>query len=166
MDDHRLFDYCSLDSDTVSPLDPQRVARDGRCRARPPGNQARKKPNQTPQPNQYGCLDVGDPCKRASQCCSSICKGKPGKKTCRAHDESICTPRRNICTTGVAALCNGSNVSAACVLTTGKTAFCGDFTSGADQHCQRCSRDGGLPRGGRARRGLRRPGRHLQGHLR
>jgi hypothetical protein len=43
-----------------------------------------------PKPNQYGCLAVGARCKRASQCCSSRCNGKPGKKTCRAHGTGTC----------------------------------------------------------------------------
>jgi hypothetical protein len=106
---------------------------------------ARRKGKDTPRkpkPNQYGCLDVGDPCQRARQCCSSICEGQRGKMTCRAHDEGVCTPRRNACVNGGVTICNPDNPKSACVLTTGKAAFCADSArSDLPDPCQRCSRD-------------------------
>ena len=47
-----------------------------------PARAKKAKPKSKPKPNEYGCLEVGDVCNRAGQCCSGICKGKPGKKTC------------------------------------------------------------------------------------
>ena len=112
----------------VTGLIPPDVAARGKSKSKP-----------KPKPNKYGCLDVGDPCGRSTQCCSSVCKGKPGKKTCRAHDESICTPRKNYCTSGVVAQCSTDGLSA-CYLTTGKAAFCGYHQLGSWE-CRRCSRD-------------------------
>jgi hypothetical protein len=46
----------------------------------------RKHTRRKPTPNAFGCLDVGQRCKRAGDCCSNICKGNKGKKRCQAHD--------------------------------------------------------------------------------
>ena len=35
----------------------------------------RKKQDKPHKPNAFGCLDVGDPCRTAGQCCSGICEG-------------------------------------------------------------------------------------------
>ena len=54
---------------------PQRAGRPGRsAEARTTGSPMQAKRNQS------GCLEIADAGKRASQCCFSICKGKPGKK--------------------------------------------------------------------------------------
>jgi hypothetical protein len=45
----------------------------------------RKKRRRTATPNEFGCLEVGDPCKSSDQCCSGICDGKKDNKSCRAH---------------------------------------------------------------------------------
>src|SRR5687768_4676174 len=50
----------------------------------------RKKKPKKASPNEYGCLDVGNPCQDADQCCSGICDGTKGKRTCRAHDTGTC----------------------------------------------------------------------------
>jgi hypothetical protein len=52
----------------------------------------RKKKKRKPQvkPNEYGCLEVNDPCTSADQCCSGICEGKK----CRAHGTGICRQDR------------------------------------------------------------------------
>ena len=39
--------------------------------------------------NGFGCLDVGQACKNADECCSGRCRGK-GKKHCKAHDTGGC----------------------------------------------------------------------------
>jgi hypothetical protein len=98
--------------------------------------------------NQYGCVDVGQPCRGdSSTCCSGICegvapgRGKPDRSQCVAHNTSICTPALNICTTGSESTCNANNASTHCTVTTGNAGFCADFTQGAAKHCRNCSRD-------------------------
>ncbi len=40
--------------------------------------------------NAFGCVSAGEFCKHAGQCCSGVCRGKKGKKRCRAHDTGGC----------------------------------------------------------------------------
>ena len=108
--------------------------------AKPKRRKKRKRPKPA-KPNQYGCLEVNDPCRRHTQCCSGICTGKPGRKRCRAHNQGICTSDFDLCTTGVDHHCSISNPSCRCLLTTGDAGFCGDLTAGLLALCQRCSRD-------------------------
>jgi len=105
------------------------------------------------KPNQYGCLEVGNACKRASQCCSSICIGKPGKKKCRAHDIGTCkqgTP--GACTADNPDLLRcGGNSNCFCFRTTAGSNFCGDWFGGT-KICHSCASDAdcvalGLPAG-------------------
>lgn len=51
-------------------------------------------------PEAAACLNEGRPCKRNTQCCSSRCQGKPGKKTCRPGDPSTCLRNGRGCNTG------------------------------------------------------------------
>lgn len=97
-----------------------------------------------PQPNAYGCLDVGKACDGdSSLCCSGICegskpkKGKPDKSRCVAHHASICRADTDSCTTGVAHHCSSTNIGCGCLLTTGNGGFCG----GPGSVCTVCSRD-------------------------
>jgi hypothetical protein len=119
---------------------------------------ARKRPRQgndtpKPKPNKYGCLEVGDPCGRASQCCSGICKGKKGKKTCRAHGTATCPQRvPGVCTSTEPELlgCGGSS-DCFCFRTTAGSNYCGDWF-GVTKICHACKKDVdcealGLPRG-------------------
>jgi hypothetical protein len=107
----------------------------------------RKKPKQLVF-NQYGCVDVGQPCRGDStNCCSGICegvaprKGKPDQSRCVAHNASICTPTLNMCSTGSDSTCNAINTNTHCTVTTGNAGFCADFTFGAARHCRECARD-------------------------
>lgn len=36
--------------------------------------------------NQFGCVNVGNACTKADQCCSGICEGNTRKKVCQAHN--------------------------------------------------------------------------------
>jgi hypothetical protein len=105
-----------------------------------------------PQPviNQFGCLDVGQPCRGGSaNCCSGICQGIAPKKrksdtsTCVEHNAGICTPQYDSCAAGVSVSCHASNESCYCTMTTGNAPFCGDFTttSGVEELCRVCSED-------------------------
>jgi hypothetical protein len=82
--------------------------------------------------NQYGCLNVGDRCRRASQCCSGICTRENGKKKCRAHHRSGCAETADSCRKPVSCATSGL-----CVRTTGKASFCG-ISGGV---CSGCTRD-------------------------
>ena len=76
--------------------------------------------------NEFGCVDVGKRCAKNKQCCSSICKGKHGKKTCRAHDASTCQAGQlNVNCGGVDVDCtNGDGNPGICNTTTGNAPYC------------------------------------------
>lgn len=98
----------------------------------------KRKPKQ-PKPNAFGCLNVGDACKNARQCCSSLCQGKKGKKRCRAHDTGTCS------TGGQPGTCGGTDV--ACLTSLDKEGVCATTTGNAGycvaaQFCFTCTTDG------------------------
>jgi hypothetical protein len=74
--------------------------------------------------NAFGCLEVGGACKNADQCCSGICDGKKGKRTCRAHGTGTCQQGiRSICDADpTIAVCNSD--ICACVATTAGSNYC------------------------------------------
>lgn len=85
-----------------------------------------------------GCKDVGKKCRKAKDCCSGVCKGKKGKKRCKAHDTGGCTPGGNtVGCGGTDVACTTSNgVPGQCVTTTGNAGYCG---TGGD--CFPCAKD-------------------------
>lgn len=88
------------------------------------------------KPNAYGCIDVGALCQNSAQCCSSICGGKKGKKTCRAHDVGDCQAgaEPDFCgVTDIACTTNGGRAGA-CGTTTGHAGYC--LVSGACHACR------------------------------
>ena len=116
--------------------------------AKKKGNHRKKKKTPRPQPvfNQFGCRDVGQPCRgNSTLCCSGVCAGqkpKKGKKdasTCVAHNAGACT--LDSCTATHNIHCNVANTSCFCATTTGKATFCGNFSLSASQLCRVCSRD-------------------------
>jgi hypothetical protein len=108
-----------------------------------PDVQARKRNRKRgkARPNAYGCLSVGAACKSADQCCSGICEGKKGKRTCRAHGTATCDQRApGFCTSSnpVTTFCGNTN-ACACFRTTAGSNFCGtDVAPGA---CAECKKD-------------------------
>jgi hypothetical protein len=92
-----------------------------------------KKRKKKVKKNQFGCVDVGKFCKNSGQCCSGICKGKKGKKKCKAHDTGDCAPGANSCESG--GISCGTN--GFCVQTTGKASFCGEGLGA----CFACTKD-------------------------
>ena len=100
---------------------------------------ARKKRKKKVKKNEFGCVDAGKFCKNAGQCCSGICQGKKGKKTCKAHNESTCV-------TGQTEIGCGGRVNVACQTTAGEDGQC-DTTTGnapycvADGGCAACKKD-------------------------
>lgn len=100
------------------------------------------------KPNEFGCLELGDPCQSEDQCCSGICEGKKGKKTCRAHDTGTCDQTAvGYCEAENPNLtvCNGGNCL--CFATTAGSNVCTNNVT-----CTDCKRDAdclalGFPRG-------------------
>jgi hypothetical protein len=87
------------------------------------------KRHKAPQPNAYGCLEVEVACTSADECCSGICEGATGNKTCRAHDTGDCRPgdREESCAaSGFDIRCTTStgDPSGYCDTTTGNAAYC------------------------------------------
>jgi hypothetical protein len=112
-------------------------------------------PPQPPPPplvfNQFGCIDVGQPCRGDStNCCSGICQGaapaagEPDTSVCVGHhNASICFADSDTCTLGVPVACNLNKPKCSCYLTTGNAGFCADFTTLDDYAdiCRPCTRD-------------------------
>ena len=104
--------------------------------------EAKKTRPKKAKPNAYGCLNVGDPCRRARQCCSGLCQGKQGRRRCKAHDTGGCAAGAHL------EVCGGANVACAtslgkpglCATTTGNAGYClaiGDpYPCKTDRDCQ------------------------------
>jgi hypothetical protein len=119
--------------------------------ANPAEAKKKRRPRRKPQkaePNEFGCLNVGTSCKNADQCCSGICEGKKGKKTCKAHDTGSCAAGSQI------GFCGGTDVACTtsfgnpgmCAATTGNARYCVAsgicFACKTDADCQVA--DGGI----------------------
>jgi hypothetical protein len=109
----------------------------------------RRKPKKAPKPvfNEFGCLDVGQPCQgKSALCCSGVCQGKKPKKgkrdksRCVAHDASTCLAgqRSDSCGGSVDELCTTSTgvANGACNTTTGNAGYCHASTA-----CFACATD-------------------------
>lgn len=92
----------------------------------------RKKKPKTARPNGYGCLEVNDPCKSAEECCSGVCEGKKGDRTCRAHDTGTCKQD------GQLVPCN-NRTNCGCFTTTGGSDICAELFPPSE--CAECRRD-------------------------
>ena len=98
---------------------------------------AKKKKKKKAKFNEFGCVNFGAFCKNSNQCCSGICEGKKGKKTCGAHDASTCQTGQNACDDAEATSCiSSTGAGASCDTTTGKAPFC---TANGD--CFACKKD-------------------------
>lgn len=89
--------------------------------------------------NQFGCVDVGKPCRgKNGNCCSGVCDGKKPKQgksdrsRCRARNVLGCAAGADSCTQGNV-FCGTNGI---CLQTTGKAAFCG-----AGNQCFDCEKD-------------------------
>jgi hypothetical protein len=104
------------------------------------GRRRRTCEKRPPVLNQYGCVDVGNPCRGNDDlCCSGICQGnkpKPGKRVksrCLAHNVLDCPPGWDGCLeSGVTC-----GIDGVCWQTTGQASFCGT----GDGACFACTRD-------------------------
>jgi hypothetical protein len=105
---------------------------------------AKRRRQQRSRFNQFGCLDVGEKCYgKDAHCCSGICRGKKNKSRCIAHDSGLCTPQQDSCGPGGNFVCDPADKEPYfCVVTTGKAAFCGDFSDPpVGDLCRSCRRD-------------------------
>jgi hypothetical protein len=75
-----------------------------------------------------GCKDVGTRCKRKSDCCSNICRGRRGRKKCKSHDTGGCQAGQ------IEAFCGGTTVQ--CTTSSGLPGSC-NTTSGNAGYCSR-----------------------------
>jgi hypothetical protein len=107
----------------------------------------RQRRGQRAKGNDFGCLDVGKPCRgRDGACCSGIChgkkpmRGKRDRSRCVGHHVSGCTPERSFCATGdESGRCGPGNEF--CLATTGKAGFCASFDSSDVPKCRVCRKD-------------------------
>jgi hypothetical protein len=86
-----------------------------------------------------GCKNVGKTCRKSKQCCSGVCKGKKGRKKCKAHDTGGCQAGQSEvrCGGDVNVPCTSANgEEGVCDTTTGNAGYC---TVGAG--CFPCTRD-------------------------
>jgi hypothetical protein len=106
----------------------------------------RKKKAKKPQPNAYGCLEIGDACGSEADCCSGICEGTK-KKTSRAHGTGTCPQDSvGICLATAdetpVLKCGNSDVCF-CYTTTAGSNFCGHLGPriGDQAACADCQTD-------------------------
>lgn len=86
-----------------------------------------------------GCKNVGKTCKKKKDCCSGVCKGKKGRKKCKAHDTGGCQAgqREMGCGGDADVPCtSASGEEGVCDTTTGNAGYC---TVGAG--CFPCTKD-------------------------
>jgi len=81
-------------------------------------------------------VDVNAFCQTDDQCCSGLCQGKQGKKTCQAHDQSTCQPGQDVCLGSDDVCTTTTGADGACATTTGKAIYC--FGAGS---CAPCAKD-------------------------
>jgi hypothetical protein len=95
------------------------------------------------KPNEFGCLEVGDPCKNATQCCSGVCDGKKGKKRCGAHGAGTCDQNgAGVCTAdNLGSFRCNNEVNCACIHTTAGSNFCADLDVAVLEICADCQTD-------------------------
>ena len=106
---------------------------------KPKRRKKRKRPKPA-KPNQYGCLEVSDPCRNATQCCSGICAGKPGRKRCRGHHTGSCSQQgQGVCTDPNPELQQCITTNCFCLRTTAGSNFCGNWFG--YKACSTCKRD-------------------------
>lgn len=80
--------------------------------------------------NQFGCVNVGKFCKKNRHCCSGICTGAAGKKTCQGHNTGF-----TACEDGGLGLCTAPGDSPVavflCTSSSDKDGFCTRTTGNA-----------------------------------
>lgn len=97
----------------------------GSAEAKRKRKERKKKQGQNPKQqvtlNQLGCVNVGNFCESAAQCCSGICTGS----TCQAHDVVNCQAGNTDLT------CSGVNTNIECIAAGGGDGLCLTTTGNA-----------------------------------
>jgi hypothetical protein len=88
--------------------------------------------------NEFGCVNVGSHCKSSDQCCSGICQGKQGKKTCQAHHTGGCSGELHACAGDLVPCVTATDENGVCARTTGNAGYCLVLAS---NFCAACTRD-------------------------
>jgi hypothetical protein len=105
----------------------------------PDGVTARKRKNKRVKRNEFGCVNVGDFCKNGGQCCSGICRGRKGKRKCKAHDSGGCQAGQfeAACVALTPDVpCTTSGIEGRCDTTTGGAGYCRNH-----KRCLSCKKD-------------------------
>lgn len=84
-----------------------------------------------------GCKNVNAKCNKAKDCCSGLCKGKKGKKRCKAHDTGGCRAGQpeDACLVENIECTSGAGFPGICATTTGNAGYC--FAREGATACQR-----------------------------
>lgn len=106
-----------------------------------------KKVPRTPPatPNAFGCLNVGDPCTGPGECCSGLCDGPQGGRTCRAHHTGDCPAGIEMegCGGAEVPCSHGNDDNGVCSTTTGNAGYCllaaDCYPCKTDLDCQRAN---------------------------
>jgi hypothetical protein len=102
----------------------------------------RKRKDKHAKPNEFGCLEIGDPCQSEEQCCSGICAGKKGQRKCRAHDTGTCVQGMpGLCTAANPETTRCNNADCSCYRTTAGSNVCSSDDTHDFEVCVDCQRD-------------------------
>lgn len=83
------------------------------------------------------CKQDRRPCANGNECCSGLCRGRQGKKTCRpAPGQGTCTIKKDTCEIGGHAAACGEGCS--CFLRPTGAAFCTDTLAFDCLPCRKC----------------------------
>ena len=99
--------------------------------------------------NQYGCVEVGQPCRGDNtNCCSGICQGaapaegQPDDSRCIAHGAGTCSQQGpGVCLSQNPNLLTCNNENCVCWRTTAGSNFCGERFGSALSKESECRRD-------------------------
>jgi len=135
------------------------------AKQKPKRKKTRKKPKKKPQPqpeprsepqtppplvfNEYGCIEVGQPCRGDSAlCCAGICQGaapdegQPDQSRCVPHDVGNCGQNAaGVCLAVNPALSLCNNASCFCFGTTAGSNVCGDSFGPSGTRGAACQKD-------------------------
>jgi hypothetical protein len=109
--------------------------------------QPKKRADTQPAFNEFGCLDIGQPCRGDSAlCCSGVCQGAappgaPDTSTCVAHHTGVCKKGATTCEVGTLVGCVADDDTSICFRTTGNAAFCGSAVLDINTYCRVCAKD-------------------------
>jgi hypothetical protein len=92
----------------------------------------RKRKKKKVKRNSFGCVNVGDFCRKNGQCCSGLCK----RRKCEPHDADVCEAEDDICKGNAASCTTATNNKGDCGRTTGNASYCG-----GEGDCFPCKKD-------------------------